>query len=97
MATKNNSHEIISQADLDDLLHINEFIHQDDNDSLICELKQAILDSGKLELGQWEALRAHLREVEELIPHIDLIIKLKKERNTDKSLSEPKKVPQCQS
>ncbi len=71
---------IITQADLDNLLHINEFIEQDDNDSLICELKHAILDSGKLELIQWQSLRDHLREVEELIPHIDLIIKLKKEK-----------------
>lgn len=68
---------IISQADLDELLHINEFIEQKENDSLVAELKQAILDSGKLELEQWEALRDHLREIEELIPHIDLIIKLK--------------------
>lgn len=71
--------EIISQADLDELLHINEFIEQHDNDSLVSELKHAILDSGKLELAQWEVLRDHLREIEALIPHIDLIIKLKKE------------------
>lgn len=71
--------QIISQDDLDNLLHINELIERDENDSLVCELKQAILDSGKLELIQWEALRDHLREIEELIPHIDLIIKLKKE------------------
>jgi len=72
--------EIITQADLDELLHINEFIEQHDNDSLVSELKHAILDSGKLELAQWQALRDHLREIEELIPHIDLIIKLKKEQ-----------------
>jgi len=71
--------EIISQADLDDLLRINEFIEQKDENSLVSELKQAILDSGKLELKQWQALRDHLKEIEELIPHIDLIIKLKKE------------------
>ena len=77
--TKNSETEIISQADLDNLLRINEFIEQHDENSLVSELKQAILDSGKLEITQWEALRDHIREIEELIPHIDLIIKLKKE------------------
>jgi len=72
--------EILSQADLDDLLRINEFIEQHDNHSLVSELKRAILDSGKLELQQWRLLRVQLREIEELIPHIDLIIKLKKEK-----------------
>lgn len=72
--------ELISQADLDDLLRINEFIEQQDENSLISELKRAILDSGKLELVQWQSLRNHIREIEELIPHIDLIIKLKKEK-----------------
>lgn len=76
---KNLSEEIISQDDIDSLLRINEFIETDDENSLVEELKQAILDSGKLELGQWESLRDHIREIEELIPHIDLIIKLKKE------------------
>lgn len=72
--------EILSQSDLDNLLRINEFIGQQDENSLISELKRAILDSGKLELGQWTSLRDHIREIEELIPHIDLIIKLKKEK-----------------
>ncbi|WP_448247244.1 hypothetical protein [Thalassotalea agariperforans] len=71
--------DIISQADIDKLLHINEFIEQQENNSLVSELKQAILNSGKLELSQWQALRSHIQEIEELIPHIDLIIKLKKE------------------
>lgn len=75
--TKND--EIISQADIDDLLHINEFIEQKKDDSLVSELKSAILNSGKLTLERWTALRAHIQEIEELIPHIDLIIKLKKE------------------
>jgi len=70
---------ILSQADLDSLLRINEFIDQHDENSLVSELKRAILNSGKLELGQWEVLRDHINEIEELIPHIDLIIKLKKE------------------
>ena len=72
--------EIITQADLDSLLHINEFIEQNENDSLLSELKHAILDSGKLSLHQWKALRGQLSEIEDLIPHIDLIIKLKKEK-----------------
>ena len=72
--------KILSQADLDDLLRINEFIEQKDENSLVSEVKRAILDSGKLEINQWESLRAHIREIEELIPHIDLIIKLKKEK-----------------
>jgi len=71
--------EIISQKDLDQLLHINEFIEEQNENSLVGELKKAILDSGKLELGQWESLREHIKEIETLIPHIELIIKLKKE------------------
>mgnify|MGYP000208568059 CR=1 FL=1 len=77
---KNNTQEIISQAELDSLLRINEFIHPKDENSLVKELKHAILDSGKLELEQWESLRDHLNEIELLIPHIDLIIRLKKEK-----------------
>ncbi len=78
--TKAAEVDILSQEDLDSLLRINEFIDEEDNqNSLIGELKRAILDSGQLELGQWQILRDHIREIEELIPHIDLIIKLKKE------------------
>ncbi|MEW6989528.1 hypothetical protein AADZ91_02465 [Colwelliaceae bacterium 6441] len=72
--------EIISQVELDNLLRISEFIEQGDENSLVSELKKAILDSGKLEINQWESLRDHIREIEELVPHIDLIIKLKKEK-----------------
>lgn len=79
-ATVSKEINIISQQDLDELLRINEFIGQEDENSLVHELKQAILDSGKLELHQWQSLRDHIREIEELIPHIDLIIKLKKEK-----------------
>jgi hypothetical protein len=75
-----DSSEIISQSELDNLLRISEFIDQVDENSLVSELKLAILDSGKLELTQWRSLRDHIREIEELIPHIDLIIKLKKEQ-----------------
>jgi len=80
----NKELEILSQADLDDLLRINEFIEQQDEKSLVSELKMAILDSGKLELDQWQQLRSQIREIEQLIPHIDLIIKLKLESNLKK-------------
>ncbi len=77
---KSAGKNIISQADLDSLLLINEFIEARDANSFVAELKHAILDSGKLELVQWQALRKQLREIEDLIPHIDLIIELKKEK-----------------
>lgn len=80
----NKELEILSQADLDDLLRINEFIEQQDEKSLVSELKMAILDSGKLELEQWQQLRSQIMEIEQLIPHIDLIIKLKLESNLKK-------------
>ena len=80
----NKELEILSQADLDDLLRINEFIEQHDEKSLVSELKRAILDSGKLELDQWQQLRSQIKEIEQLIPHIDLIIKLKLESNLKK-------------
>ena len=75
--------EIISQDEIDDLLAIADFIeNQDSKDghSLIDELKSAILDSGKLKLKEWHILRRKLHEIEELIPHIDLIIRLKEQR-----------------
>jgi len=78
-SAKSTGEEIISQAELDSLLRINEFIELDSENSLVSELKQAILDSGKLELDQWQSLREQLKEIETLIPHIDLIIQLKKE------------------
>ncbi|OUR62922.1 hypothetical protein A9Q74_01510 [Colwellia sp. 39_35_sub15_T18] len=80
MAKINTKEDIISQDDIDSLLRISEFIEPDDENSLVEELKHAILDSAKLELEQWQTLRDHLGEIEELIPHIDLIIKLKKEK-----------------
>lgn len=74
------SEQLISQEEIDKLLRIDEFIKQSDKSSLISEMKKAILDSGKLELEQWMSLRAQLLQVEALIPHIDLIIKLKQEK-----------------
>ena len=43
----------------------------------MAEIRTAILDSGKLSLTDWRKLRTKLREIERLIPHIDLIIELK--------------------
>ncbi len=67
----------ISQEDMDSLLA--GFVSEDgdSNQNLIDEIQEAILDSGKLSLMQWVSLRSKLREIEELIPTIDLIIKLK--------------------
>ena len=76
-----NTDELISQEEIDKLLRIDEFIHQNGQQSLLSELKKAILDSGKLKLQQWQLLRDQLAEIEELIPHIDLIIKLMNERD----------------
>ncbi|MCM8527919.1 MAG: hypothetical protein NE327_15465 [Lentisphaeraceae bacterium] len=73
----------ISQDEIDDLLTLADFIESQDEKnkhSLIDELKYAILDSGKLKLTEWNSLRRKLREIEELIPHIDLIIRLKEQR-----------------
>jgi len=79
-----NTNELITQEEIDKLLRIDEFINQDDQQSLLSELKKAILDSGKLKLQQWQLLRDQLAEIEELIPHIDLIIKLMNERGPTK-------------
>ncbi len=75
---------LLSQTELDAVLdNINHLIGDSDDidsTSLIDELKDAILDSGKLKLSAWKSLRARLREIEALIPHIDLIIELKEKR-----------------
>lgn len=73
--------DLLTQEELDELLRINEFIAapEPSKASLADEIRAAILDSGKLSLAEWRSLRARLREIEELIPHIDLIIKLKSE------------------
>lgn len=69
---------LISQDEINDLLTIGGFISDNKDDkSLIFEIKNAILDSGKLSLREWRSLRARLKEIEKLIPHIDLIIELK--------------------
>jgi hypothetical protein len=76
----------LDQGELDQLLRINGFLEDDNGDgrkSLIDEIKDAILDSGKLSLPEWKALRARLRDIESLIPTIDLIIQLKNSRGGD--------------
>lgn len=73
----------IDQHELDQLLHISGFLTEDvpgGKKSLIDEIQDAMLDSGKLSLREWRALRERLREIERLIPHIDLIIHLKSQR-----------------
>ncbi|GEM_PF-846974 len=78
MNNDNEAVNLLSQDEVDDLLTINGFIsEQSIKRSLIDEIKDAILDSGKLRLLEWKSLRARLKEIERLIPHIDLIIELK--------------------
>lgn len=82
--TKAAEKVIVSQNEIDELLAIADFIEQkdkkEDKHSLIEEIKSAILDSGKLSLNEWNALRRKLHEIESLIPHIDLIIRLKEQK-----------------
>ena len=72
---------LISQAEIDELLAIHELISgggdQPQSKSLIDEIKDAILDSAKLTLDQWKSLRKRIHEIEVLVPHMDLIIQLK--------------------
>lgn len=70
---------LVSQAEMDELLNIHDLIEgkRETQRSLIDEIKEAILDSGRLKLEEWRSLRERIREIEGLIPHMDLIIKLK--------------------
>lgn len=75
--------DALEQGELDDLLRINGFLADEGKSSgrtLVDELHEAILDSGKLTLRQWKDMRSRLQEVERLIPHIDLIISLRERR-----------------
>ena len=73
-----NKKNLLSQEEVNELLTINGFIRErSEKRSLIDEIKDAILDSGKLQLAEWKSLRARLKEIERLIPHIDLIVELK--------------------
>ena len=78
--TKNSAEANLSQEELDRLLSISGFIsdgNTGDRKNLIDEIKDAILDSGKLSLDEWMGLRDRLKEIERLIPTIDLMIDLK--------------------
>ena len=69
---------IVSQDEIDKLIGISDFIcEEEDKSSLVNEIREALLDSGKLTQDEWQCLRDRLREIEELIPHIDMIINLK--------------------
>lgn len=72
----------VSQEEIDRLLRLSGFLADDDgiHRSLIDEIEEAILDSGKLSLPEWITLRSRLREVERLAPTIDLMISLKQKR-----------------
>jgi hypothetical protein len=69
--------KLLSQQEVDQLLKISELLKEEKESNLIDEIKDAILDSGKLSLPDWRRLRKRLKEIERLIPHIDLIIELK--------------------
>jgi hypothetical protein len=78
-----NDENRLQQEELDRLLLINGFLAEptDTNrKNLIDEIQDAILDSGKLSISEWVALRDRLKVIERLIPHIDLIIDLKSGR-----------------
>lgn len=78
MTNSDKDNLLLSQEEVDRLLTINGFIRAGaEKSSLIDEINDAILDSGKLSLDEWKSLRARLKEIEKLIPHIDLIIELK--------------------
>ena len=71
----------LHQDELDQLLRSGGLLAEDAGQrSLIDELNDAILDSGRLSLKEWRALRGRLKVIERLIPHIDLIIELKARR-----------------
>jgi hypothetical protein len=85
MGVTPNPDNTLDQNELDQLLLINGFLGEANaieggKKSLIDEIRNAILDSGKLSHREWKALRERLREIEQLIPTIDLIIELKARR-----------------
>lgn len=81
-----NPEDLLSQDQIDNLIQLNEFISQKKGATrqLIKEMRAAILDSGKLEIDQWRVLRKGLHEIEELLPVIDVIIRLKEEASREK-------------
>lgn len=73
--------DVVSQEQLDTLIQLSEFIgtKKGATRQLIREMRSAILDSGRLSLEEWRSLRAGLKEIEELLPVMDIIIRLKDE------------------
>lgn len=76
---------LISQAEMDELMRIHDLIgggseKEKQQLSLIDEIKNAILDSGKLTLDEWRSLRLRIEEIEKLSTHIDLIIQLREQK-----------------
>lgn len=77
---------LISQAEMDELMRIHDLIggSKENNKkqqlSLIDEIKNAILDSGKLTLDEWRSLRLRIEEIIKLSSHIDLIIQLREQK-----------------
>lgn len=84
MAPSPKPDDTLDQTELDQLLLLNGFLDGEQAEgkkkSLIDEIRDAILDSGKLSHREWKALRERLREIEGLIPTIDLMIELKSRR-----------------
>lgn len=77
-----DSGNALAQQELDELLRIHDLIAEGEKTgtALVDELENAILDSGRLSLAQWRALRDKLKAIERLVPHIDLIIELRERR-----------------
>jgi len=77
--------DVLSQDQLDSLVHLNDFINSRKGATrqLIREMRAAILDSAQLSLDGWKTLRKGLSEIEDLLPVIDMIIKLKEVHETD--------------
>ena len=84
MTGGNIADNLVTQSEVNEMLRIHEIINPDDQGfstpSLLDEIKNAILDSGKLKLEEWKSLRDKIREIEELIPHMDMIIQLKEQQ-----------------
>ncbi|MDJ0841735.1 MAG: hypothetical protein QNK37_34850 [Acidobacteriota bacterium] len=83
MDTNEFDSKLVTQCEIDEMLRIHEIIDQDEQGvtqkSLIDEIREAILDSGKLTLPEWKSLRRRIAEIEDLIPHMDTLIMLKEQ------------------
>ncbi len=75
------SMSLLTQSDLDSVL--GNFLNEDKNSneiSLIDEIKEAILNSGRLSYREWKSLRGRVKEISEMLPHIEFIISLKQQK-----------------